>query len=142
MINKKGSITPLALILIIIISIEAIYLGYKGYKWMSNNMSDGNDALYVNTAESEAKVNSLNGVDCPVHNCGNSSGDCIHHTSIGYVGYFDSVTNTIIATKPKGYNSQTNPKIDGKEYIGNVETMVIRVTVNNNMITLDWVKGN
>lgn len=140
--NNKGKISLLELIVLIVIAIEVIYYICSSYGWLDLHMSLGNDALYVNTAESVAKVNSLDGVDCPVNECEKGTQNCTHYTSVGYVGYFDSESNTIVGTKPKGYNSNANPKVDGTEYTGSVGTMVIRVTCKDGVITLDWVRGN
>lgn len=140
--NKKGNITRLELIILLVIGIEVIYFIFSSYGWLDNHMSLGNDALYVNTAESVAKVNSLDGVDCPVNECEKGNINCTHHTSEGYIGYFDSISNTIVGYKPQGYNSSANPKIDDKTCSGEVSTMVIKVTCKDGNIILDWVRGN
>lgn len=139
--NNKGRITLIELVSIIVIVSAGFYFIARSYGWLDSHMSTGNDALYANTALSVAKVNSLDGVDCPVNDCDNPSGECIHYTSMGYVGYFDGETNKIVGNKLKGYNSNPNPVIDDKEYKGYTSTMVIRITCYNGDITLDWVKG-
>jgi hypothetical protein len=139
--NTSGRISLLELIVILVLVVEGIYLLGKGLNWYSTRYNTGNDGLYVNTCESVAKVNSLNGTICPVNNCGNGTHSCVHYTSQGYIGYFDSVSNTIVGTKPKGYNSTSNPKVGTKEYTGEVGTMVLRVTVDNGNVVLDWVVG-
>lgn len=109
---------------------------------MDKHVSAGNDGLYANTALSVAKVNSLNGIQCPVNECEKANEICTHYTSQGYIGYFDGESNTIVGYKPKGYNSSSELEIDGQEYTGAVGTMVIRVTCNEGDIKLDWVTGN
>lgn len=139
--NTKGRITLIELVFLLIIVVEVLYFVASSYGWLDFHMSSGNDSLYANTAESVAKTNSLNGIQCPVNNCEKGGVNCTHLTSQGYVGYFDGETNTIVGLKPKGYNSNDNPSIDGKEYVGKTGTMVLRVTCNEGEITLDWVKG-
>lgn len=141
-LNNKGKVSLLELLLIILILIELIWYIANSYGWLDNHMSLGNDGLYANTALSVAKVNSLNGVECPVNECEKGNEICSHYTSQGYIGYFDGETNTIVGIKPKGYNSSSDLEIDGQSYTGEVATMVIRVTCNNGDIKLDWVKGN
>lgn len=137
MSRKRLSIVEL--IAIIVIGCEVIWLAGNAFGWLNVHVSSGNDGSYVNTCESVAKVNSLNGTQCPVNDC--SGGDCIHHTAQGYIGYFDSVSNTIVGTKPKGYNSSSTPAVDGKKYKGSVGTMVLEVIVNNGNITTEWTGG-
>ncbi len=140
-LNRKGRISVLELIIILVICVEGIYLLGNGLGWYASHISTGNDALYVNTAESVAKVNSLDGTQCPVQDCGDTSHTCTHYTGMGYVGYFDSESNTIVGYKPKGYNSEQNPKVDGKSYTGEINTMVLRITTSSGSISLDWVGG-
>lgn len=70
---------------------------------MNIHVRRGNDANYVNTCESVAKVNRLNGIHCSVDGCLNANEDCVHHHSNGYIDYFDSVSNSIVAHKTKGW---------------------------------------
>lgn len=139
--NNKGRVSLIEIIAILCIVCEVVFLVGSGYGWLDFHMSSGNDGGYVNTCESVAKVNSLNGVNCPVNNCGNSDGSCVHHTAQGYIGYFDSVSNTIVATRPKGYNSSANPSVNGKHYTGEVGKMVLEVRVNNGKIDIWWTGG-
>lgn len=141
-LNNKGRVTPIELVSIIVIIIGVGYILMNFFGLLNGYVSNGNDSLYANTAESVAKVNSLNGINCPVNDCGNSDGTCMHHTSLGYIGYFDSVTNTIVGEKVKGYNSDDNPDIDGVSYTGIRGTMILRITCENSEITLDWVSGS
>lgn len=140
-LNNKGRVTLIELISIIIIVGCCLYFMAASFGWLDTHMSNGNDGLYVNTCESVAKVNSLDGVICPVNDCGDTTGECIHHTSVGYVGYFDGVSNTIVGSKVAGYNSSKDPDVDGVTYTGEVNSMILRVTCHNGTITLDWVKG-
>lgn len=140
-LNNKGSISLFELIIILVIVFEIIILIFNGFNWYDDKVSMGSDSLYLNTCESLAKVNSLDGSICPVKGCGNSDGTCIHHNSNGYVGYFDSVSNTIIANRPSGYNLTDNPTINGKKYSGLKGSLVLRVLVYNGTIYYDWVDG-
>ncbi len=140
--NNKGRMSLIEIIALLCIGVEVVFLVGSAYGWLDIHMSSGNDGGYVNTCESVAKVNSLNGVNCPVNNCGNSDGSCVHHTSQGYIGYFDSVSNTIVASKPKGYNSSANPSVNGKSYVGEVGKMVLEVRVNNGNIDIWWTGGS
>ena len=137
--NNKGRISLIELTTIIVICIEALFLICGGFDWLNIHVSTGNDANYLNTCESVAKVNSLNGMQCPVNGCSNSNGKCIHYFNGTYTGYFDSVSNTIIGTKPSGYNSSKNPKIDDKSFSGDVGTMVIKVIVKDETLSYEWV---
>jgi hypothetical protein len=139
--NNKGRVSLIELVAIIIIAIEVLFLIGSGLGWIDFHVSSGNDSGYLNTCESEAKINSLNGTQCPVNDCPNSSGDCEHYINGSYIGYFDSVTNTIVGEKPKGYNSSKNPEVDGKTYAGKAGTMVIEVIVKDGSITYEWTGG-
>ncbi len=141
-LNNRGSISLFELLIILVIVFELIFLLTDGFGWYNKKFSTGSDALYLNTCESVAKVNSLDGTICPVNGCGNSDGTCIHHNSRGYVGYFDSVSNTVVASKVRGYNLGDNPSIDGKQYNGEKGTLILRVMVYDGTIYYDWVKGN
>lgn len=141
-LNNKGKVSYLELGLIILIVIELLWYIANSYGWLDSHMSSGNDGLYANTALSVAKVNSLNGIQCPVNECEKGNEICTHYTSQGYIGYFDGESNTIVGIKPKGYNSNANPTLNGKEYIGDVGTLVLRITCNEGDISLDWVPGN
>lgn len=134
LLDNKGKTSYLELIIIIIIIIELLWYIANSFGWLNNKVSTGNDSLYENTALSIAKVNSLNGIQCPVNECEKGSELCTHFTSQGYIGYFDGDSNTIVGVKPKGYNSNSEN--------GQVGTMVLRITCNEGNISLDWVKGN
>ncbi len=139
--NKKGEINLLELIIIILICIELFFVAKSALGWSNNKVSSGNDALTLNTCESVAKVNSLDGYDCPVNDC--AKGEmCTHKVGNYYVGYYDNVSNTIVGNKVSGYNSGSNPTIDGKSFIGNPGTMIIKVTCGNGTITYEWVSSN
>lgn len=139
--NKKGEINLLELIIIILICIELFLLCKSAFGWTSDKVNIGNDALTLNTCESVAKVNSLDGYDCPVNDC--TKGDlCTHKVGNYYVGYYDNVSNTIVGNKVSGYNSDSNPTIDGKSFTGNSGTMIIKVTCGNGTISYEWVRVN
>lgn len=137
--NNRGSISLLEMIVIPLLVLEGLYLLYAGYGWYHRRVARGDDALKLNTCESVAKVNSLNGVQCPVNGC--SGQDCVHHIDGGYIGYYDNVSNTIIADKPEGYNESTVLKIGDQTYNGKPGTLVIEVKVVNGTLQYRWVKG-
>lgn len=139
--EKKGRISLLELIVIILLIIEGAYMLTKGFGWYADNATTGDDKLLVNTADSTARVNSLNGQFCPVSDCG-SHGDCIHLKGEYYIGYFDSKTHHIVGYAPKGYN-QNNEMVIGKEtYYGAPGTMVIEIRCKDGEVYLRWVKGS
>ena len=105
---------------------------------MKVRVDHGNDSLTANTAESVARINSNNGLNCPVDG---SDGRCPHWTSSGYVAYYDNVGNTIVGEKPYGYNEDSTMVIDGKKYYGDPGTMVIKVVCSEGKITLSWEEG-
>ena len=140
--EKRGRISALEMIVIIVLVAEALFLGYKGITWYIDSMAKGDDALMVNTAESVARINSNNGMNCVVNKCAsNSNGQCPHQWGEGYVGYFDNVSNTIVESKPPGYNQAKVMTVGDQEYYGEINTMVIRVYVKPNHIELSWVLG-
>lgn len=138
--NKKGNINLLELVILIVVGIELILILCNGFGWLDNKVSKGSDAFTLNTCKSVTKVNSSNGIDCPVNDC--AKGElCTHKVEDYYVGYFDDVKNTIVGYKVSGYNYEDNPVIDGKVFKGLSNTMIIKVTCDNGNITYEWVKG-
>ena len=135
MLNKKGNINLLELVILIVVGIELILILCNGFGWLGNKVNKGSDVFTLNTCESVTKVNSSNGFDCPVNDC--AKGDlCTHKVGDYYVGYFE-----IVGYKVSGYNYEDNPVIDGRAFNGNVNTMIIRVTCGNGDIKYEWVKG-
>ncbi len=139
-LNNKGGISYLELFILLVILLELLIIIGNCFGWFEGHIASGNDAFTLNTCESVAKVNSLNGFDCPVNECAKGS-LCTHKVGNYYVGYYDNVKNTIVGEKVIGYNSVENPSINGKKYSGNVGTMIIKVTCYNGEITYDWVLG-
>lgn len=137
--NSKGRITLIELVALLIIGGELLYILNGAFGWMDFHISSGNDGGYYNTCESVAKINSMNGTTCPVNKC--SGGDCIHHTVQGYIGYFDSVSNTIVGSKPSGYNSSSSPSINGKKYSGKPGTLVLEVVAKDGDLDIFWTGG-
>jgi len=76
---------------------------------------------------------------CVVNDC--SGGQCAHARTGIHVGYFNPTGNTIVATKPSGYNEGKSMTIDGTTYYGNRKTMVLEVTGDDttNEVTIRWV---
>ncbi len=138
--NTKGRISLLELIVIIFLVIEGGYLLTKSLGWYCDKATGGDDSLLVNTADSTARVNSLNGQCCPVSDCG-SYGECEHFKGQYYVGYYDDVTHHIVAYPKKGYNQNQEMHIKDKTYYGDPGTMVIEIRCRSGEVLLDWVKG-
>ncbi len=139
--NNKGRVSLIELIAIIIIVLEVLFFVASGMGWLNFHVSSGSDSGYLNTCESVTKINSLNGTQCPVNDCSNSSGECEHYFNGSYIGYFDSVSNTIVGSKTKGYNLSKDPEIDGKSYQGDVGKMIIKVIVKDGSISYEWTGG-
>ncbi|MBR5341370.1 MAG: hypothetical protein IK151_05540 [Erysipelotrichaceae bacterium] len=139
-LNNKGRISLLELVIIIVLIIEGFFLLGKAFGWTADKATGGDDRLLVNTAESTAAVNSLNGMCCPVSNCG-SSGECVHKMAGWYVGYYDDLTHNIVAYPPKGYNQNQEMRIKNKKYYGDPGTMVVQIKCKEGVVELDWVKG-
>lgn len=140
MLNKKGSINLLELVILIVLGIELILILFNGFGLLGNKVNKGSDAFTLNTCESVTKVNSSNGMDCPVNDC--TKGElCTHKAGDYYVGYYDNVKNTIVGYKVSGYNYEDNPVIDDRVFNGNANTMIIKVTCGNGNISYEWVNG-
>ena len=138
--NNKGGISTIELLALGFLITVFLFLGYKGVEWYYDSIRNGNDGLYVNTAESVATVNSLNGMQCPVDGCGNNR-DCIHKKGDRYVGYFDSISHKIVADPMEGYNQAKTMHVGDKKYSGEIGTMIIEVTCKDGTVELNWVKG-
>ena len=144
MINKlrdtKGGSNLLTVLLVtaIILMIGIYFL--LGGNWMLVRWEHGNDGLRANTADSIARVNSNNGMNCVVDGCG-STGICPHYSTIGYIGYYDDIGNKIVGEKTRGYNEYDHMEIGKKKYYGDPGTMVIKVVAKEGEITLSWEKG-
>ena len=138
--ETKGYTNLLELILIIAIVVMAAIYVFWGGSWMKYRMNHGNDSLAANTAESVARVNSNNGMNCVVDGCG-STGHCPHWSSQGYIGYFDNIGNKIVGDRPKGYNEYQTMEIGRQQYHGEPGTMVIRVLAKDGEMILSWELG-
>ncbi len=139
--NQQGRVTIIELIALICIGLELLYFIGNAFGWLDFNVRSGNDKTYINTCESIAEVNSLNGSQCPVDDCSNSHGTCEHYIMGKYVGYYDITSHKIVGDKMKGYNDSQNPEIAGKVYMGGKNTMILEVIVENNTIQLIWTGG-
>ena len=141
--DASGKISVLEMILILFIALMTSFIVYKGFAWLAAMTAHGNDSLLVNTAVSEAKVNSSNGINCVVEDCpSNTGGVCTHWTGLNEtVGYMDKVTKHIVGDKPAGYNEYSEMNIDDQTFYGDPGTMVIQVTAGNGKVTASWVKG-
>ena len=138
--ENKGRVSTIELVAIVFLSVAAIFLGFKGLNWYYDSLTNGNDSLMANTAESVARVNSLNGLQCPVGDC--PHGDkCTHLKGSYYVGYFDSVGNKIVANPTEGYNQAETMKIGKNKYYGEIGTMVIEIKCKEGTVELNWVLG-
>ena len=67
--SRAGGVSPFELVLIIGIVLMLAVFGVIIYQYHALQVAHGNDTLAVNTAESVAKTNSLNGISCPVNDC-------------------------------------------------------------------------
>ena len=56
--------------------------------------------------------------------------------------YFDAVLTKLTEDKPAGYNEYHTMTIDGRTYEGERNTMVIKATLKDGVLRLDWVKGD
>ena len=138
--NNKGRISLLELIIIILLILEGAFILLKSGDWLADKSTSGNDRLLENTADSTARVNSLNGMDCPVDGCGRGA-LCTHKQGDYYVGYFESVSHKIVAYPPKGYNQNYEMRIGKTKYYGDPGTMVIEIRCKEGVVELNWVKG-
>ena len=138
--NNKGRISLIELLALAFLIPAILFLGFKGVEWYYNSMRDGNDGMYVNTAESIAVINSLNGVQCPVDGCGGSA-YCTHRRGDHFVGYYDNISHKIVGYKLAGYNQAKIMHVGEKKYSGDEGTMIIEVISGNGEIELNWVKG-
>ena len=138
--EKRGYTNLFELILIIAIVLMAAVYFFLGGNWMRLRLEHGNDSLAANTADSIARINSNNGANCVVDNCG-SSGHCPHWTNQGYVGYFDNIGNIIVGTRPKGYNEYSTMEIGDRQFHGDPGTMVIKVTASEGEVIVTWELG-
>ncbi|MBR3252410.1 MAG: hypothetical protein IKF80_11955 [Erysipelotrichaceae bacterium] len=138
--NNKGRISLIELLALAFLIPAILFLGFKGVEWYYNSMRNGNDGMYVNTAESIAVINSLNGVQCPVDGCGGSA-YCTHRRGDHFVGYYDNISHTIVGYKLAGYNQAKIMHVGEKKYSGDEGTMIIEVISGNGEIELNWVKG-
>lgn len=137
--DKKGRVSFIELIVIIVLLLEGSYLLAKSFGWLGDKASGGDDRFLENTAESVARVNSLNGLSCPVDSC--PGGECAHRQGAYYVGYFDDVSHKITAYPKTGYNQNESMRIGSKKYNGEPGTMVIQIRCKDGTVELDWVQG-
>ena len=56
--------------------------------------------------------------------------------------YFDAVVTKLTVDKPIGYNEYHTMTIDDRTYEGERNTMVIKATLKDGVLRLDWVKGD
>lgn len=135
--SRAGGVSPIELVLIIGIVLMLAVIGVIIYQYHALQVAHGNDTLAVNTAESVAKTNSLNGISCPVNDC--PGGDCPHHFLNRYVGYYDYTSHKIVARPTGTYNQSKNPEALDKTYKGEAQTMLLRVVTENGTIKIDWI---
>lgn len=139
-LSEQAGSSLLEVILIIAIVIMAGVYFFWGGAWMKYRINHGDDSLAANTAESVARVNSNNGLNCVVDGCG-SSGHCPHWSYNGYIGYFDNISNKIVADRPKGYNEYQTMEIGKRQFHGDPGTMVIKVLAKEGEVVLSWELG-
>ena len=139
--STAGAVSRREVLLTVLIVCMSLFIAIEFFNYLKGQQQKGDDALRANTAESVARINSNNGQGCPVRGCGNSSGSCDHYSGGEYIGYYDDVSNTIVARKPFGYNEYGTMKIDDQVWHGKPKTMVIRVVTGNDDVTLNWELG-
>ncbi|MBP5279545.1 MAG: hypothetical protein J6Z03_03595 [Erysipelotrichaceae bacterium] len=137
--EDKGRISLIEMVALVLLIPMLAFLGYKGLHWYYDNIVNGNDAHFVNTAESTARVNSLNGMQCPVD--GGGGNNCHHLFGDYYRGYYDSISHKIVGEKMEGYNQAETMKAGNTYYHGDVGTMIIEIDCQDGVIELKWVKG-
>ena len=138
--NNRGRISIIELFALGFLIPALLFLGFKGVEWYYGTMKNGNDGLYVNTAQSLAIINSLNGAQCPVDGCGHAV-FCTHRKGDRFVGYYEPVSHKIVANPMKGYNQAKIMHVGEKKYSGDEGTMIIEVVCGNGEVELNWVKG-
>jgi|GEM_PF-4362902 len=102
-----------------------------GVSYYRKKAAQGTDRLNAVTAKNLASVNI------------NNTGAVLETGTFAYtVGYYDDESNSIVSTRPKGYNKSTVMTIDGVMYTGSPNTMVIRITNDNGTLKLEWVEDH
>lgn len=142
LISKIKSKKGLSVIEIICITVIVIILALAlivGLRQLSHYISNGNDSLMADTAESIARVNVLS-EGCVVDDC--KSSNCSHKDENGFtIGYYEPVTRKIVDKKPEGYNEFFIMKTEEGYYRGSRGTRVIQVKEKDEKIEITWVKG-
>ena len=111
-LEEKGSVNVVELVLISAIIVMSLAYFFLGGMWMKLRMNHGNDSLAANTADSVARINSNNGLNCVVDGCsatyrggGGSHGiwyDCvIRNCSVTYPGWKTNSTD-VVAFRDEG----------------------------------------
>ncbi len=126
------------LCLVVGIIIMLVFWLFVGSDIILNYQKRGNDNLRENTCESVAMVESNNGMNCPLDG---RSDTCPHYTSNGYVSYYDDISNTLVESKPYGYNDYNVMKIGNQKYYGPEGSMVIKVYCQEGHIQYSWEIG-
>ena len=130
-------------IMIALIVLFAVFFLVNALDWYRTALAHGDDRLMVNTAESEARINSGAGVGCPVDGCSGGTGAfrCVHWNGSRYVGFYEHVTHKIIGTRPEGYNESAEMKTAVRTYYGKPGTMVIKVVTGGGTLSISWEAG-
>lgn len=139
--SESGGISRREVLLVVLITLMVLFFAYQGMEYLLGQQALGDDGLRANTAESVAMIDSDAGMRCPVRDCPSPNGNCVHKAGEYYIGYFDDIQNTIVGSKPYGYNDSSHPKINGETYYGYPGTMVIRVMTGHGTIKLNWEAG-
>lgn len=139
--DTKGAVSRREVLLTVLIAAMAVFFGVEFMRYLKGQQNKGDDALRANTAESVALINSNNGMGCPVNGCGNTTGTCAHYAGGKYSGFFDDVSNSVIAKRPAGYNEYGTMEIGGEVWHGAPGTMVIHVTTGGSEVKLNWETG-
>lgn len=137
---EKNKLSRFEVLLIIAIVLMSAFFVVLALEYPKQATAHRDDALMANTALSVARVNSNHGTGCVVNDC--KGGNCPHRHGKSTIGYLDTMTNTIVGGRPKGYNEERRIRLDGKVYHGKTGTLVIEAKADESgNVSLSWVKG-
>ena len=116
----------------ILIALVIIIVGVSKYNLAKT--AKGTDGLTMTTAEKVAMVNIQGGGSVFSHPDGTEQ--------LPNVGYFDTLTNSIVKEKPEGYNQYSIVSAGDTLYSGSPESLVIRVEYDGVTVQLRWTEDS